>query len=146
MTAKFFVDTNVLVYARDAAEPVKRPLATAWLQALWSAKSGCVSYQVLHEYYSVMTGKLAKGIPRPEARTHVRALLAWEVVASTDVLTEAWRMEERYKLSWWDSLIVGAAKVGGCDYLLSEDFSVGQNYSGVRVINPFATEPADVLR
>jgi len=146
MTARFFVDTNVLVYARDAAEAVKRPQALAWLDAIWSDKNGCVSFQVLHEYYSVMTGKLSRGIPKEEARAHVRALLAWKVVAPGDVLAAAWGMQDQYKLSWWDSLIVGAAKIGGCAYLLSEDFSAGHDYNGVRMINPFATEPADVLR
>jgi predicted nucleic acid-binding protein len=146
MTAKFFVDTNVLVYARDAAEVIKHPRAKDWLNFIWSSRNGCVSCQVLHEYYSVMRSKLSKGIPRSEARTHVSALLAWQVVAPDEVIKAAWQMEDAYQLSWWDSLIVGAAKVGGCAYLLSEDFSAGQDYDGVRVINPFATEPSDVLR
>jgi len=147
MTAKFFVDTNVLVYARDQSEPVKRAVAQKWLESLRRSGSWCVSYQVIHEYYDVIRRKQTKAASPQEARQDIRDLMAaGPLTPSPAMLEGAWIMQDKYRLSWWDSLIIGAAKVGGCAYLLSEDFSAGQDYDGVRVINPFATEPRDVLR
>jgi predicted nucleic acid-binding protein len=147
MTEKFFVDTNVLVYARDQSEPVKRAAAQKWLESLRQTGNWCVSYQVIHEYYDVIRRKQAKATSPQEARQDIHDLMASGPLAPSPAMLEgAWIMQDKYQLSWWDSLIVGAAKVGGCAYLLSEDFSAGQDYDGVRVINPFATEPSDVLR
>jgi len=75
-----FVDTNVLVYARDASEPAKQPAAERWLRLLWATRSGRVSAQVLNEYYSVVTEKLRPGLGRNEARADVRNLMAWAPV------------------------------------------------------------------
>ena len=74
MNATCFVDTNVFVYARDAGETGKQPLAEAWLKALWRQRRGRLSYQVLHEYYVTVTRKLRPGISMKDARDDVRAL------------------------------------------------------------------------
>jgi predicted nucleic acid-binding protein len=78
MTAAVFVDTNVLVYARDASEPAKRAVAIQWLEQLWSEHRGRTSTQVLSEYYATVTGKLRRRLDRETAWGHVRDLLAWE--------------------------------------------------------------------
>lgn len=137
-----FVDTNVLVYARDAGEKVKQPQAQAWLEHLWTARAGRLSCQVLQEFYVTVTRKLAPGLTPEEARLEVRNLLAWGPVPVDDeVLEWAWSLQDRYPLSFWDALILAAAREAGCDRVLSEDLSAGVSYDGVEVVSPFTTRP-----
>lgn len=141
-----FVDTNVLVYARDASESAKQPAAERWLRLLWATRSGRVSAQVLNEYYSVVTEKLRPGLSRDEARADVRNLMAWAPVPTDGPVVEgAWTVQDRYGLSWWDALVVSAAQVAGCAWLLTEDLQHGQVLDGVTVVDPFRTEPEELL-
>lgn len=142
MTGAVFVDTNVLVYNRDSTEPHKQPIAQRWLEHLWQTRLGRLSVQVLQEYYLVVTERLSPGLHQDAARGDVRNLFRWRPVPmSTDVLEGAWMARDRFSLSWWDALIVSAAQIGGCDYLLSEDFQHDQDLAGVRIVNPFELEP-----
>lgn len=146
MSVTCFVDTNVLVYARDVDETEKQPLAEAWLKALWTQRQGRLSYQVLHEYYVTVTRKLHPGIPVRDARDDVRALMSWHPIsANGEMLESAWDLQDRYGLSWWDALIVSATQVAGADFLLTEDLSAGQNLGGVVIVNPFETKPEQLL-
>ena len=146
MTALVFVDTNVLVYAVDRGEKVKQPLARAWLERLWLTGRGRVSVQVLQEYYVTVTRKLSPGIDPGRARAQVRRLLTWGPFApDARAFDAAWKLEDHFAISWWDALIVAAAKAQGCDTLLSEDLSSETDYDGVTVVNPFDTRPVDVL-
>ncbi len=145
MTAPIFVDTNVLLYARDASEPEKQPVAAAWLEALWHDRTGRLSVQVLQEYYAVATRKFKPGLPRAEARADIRNLVAWQPIAIDEgVLEMAWGVQDRFGLSWWDALIVAAAKRGGCRWLLTEDLQHGQDLDGVEVVSPFVVEPGEL--
>lgn len=147
MTGPVFVDTNVLVYAADASERVKQPLAHAWLAELWLRRTGRVSAQVLHEFYVTVTRKLSPGLDRAHAREHVRRYLTWGVSGSDPSLLEAaWRVEDRHGLAWWDALILAAAVAQRCTHLLSEDFAAGAEYEGVRVVSPFTHAPAEFFR
>lgn len=138
MTAPVFVDTNVLIYARDASEPAKQPRAEEWLRQLWREQLGRTSVQVLSEYYVNVTRKLDPGLSREEAWDDVRAFLAWRPQAIDAPLIERGReIEQRYRLSWWDSLVIAAAQAQGCTLILSEDFQDGANYGGVTVRSPF---------
>ena len=140
MTGKFFVDTNVLVYVRDSNAKDKQMQAEAWLRKLWKERSGIVSYQVLQELYVTLTRKM--GVKHDLAQQEVSRLLAWgPVVIDKLVLQAAWKMEERFSISWWDALIAGAAQITGCDYLLTEDLQHDLDLDGVRVVNPFRTAP-----
>lgn len=142
MADRWFVDTNVPVYAADTSHPDKQPRAAAWMAYLWRTRSGRVSFQVLQEYYVTVTRKLVPGMPREAARSDVRSLLAWNPLpVEATVVEEAWMIEERYKLSWWDALIVASAQSTGCSWLLTEDLQEGQSFDGVRVVNPFSQEP-----
>ena len=146
MNPTCFVDTNVLVYARDASEPAKQPAAERWLRLLWATRSGRVSSQVLNEYYSVVTEKLRPGLGRNEARVDVRNLMAWAPVpADGPVVEGAWTVQDRYGLSWWDSLVASAAQVAGCAWLLTEDLQHGRVLDEVTVVDPFRTEPEELL-
>jgi predicted nucleic acid-binding protein len=146
MTGTCFVDTNLLVYARDTSEASKQGLAEAWLAALWRLRRGRLSYQVLHEYCVIVTRKLRPGIPVQDARDDVRALMSWRPVSADGVMLEgAWAVQDRFGLSWWDALVVSAAQIAGADYLLTEDLQAGQDLEGVLVVDPFQTEPEKLL-
>ena len=145
MTAAVFVDTNVLVYARDRSEPKKRKLAREWMSYFWTTNTGRLSFQVLIEFYRTATVK-PKPRPAVEAvREEVRSLLAWHPMpVDARMIEGAWRIQDRYGLSWWDALIVSAAQLSGCRYLLTEDLQENQRLGDVRVIHPFHTSPADL--
>lgn len=146
MTDRLFVDTNVLVYSRDASEPEKQKRAFAWRAALWRARSGCLSTQVLNEYYRVVTRKLTPGLSREEARREIRDLFRWKLVhLSPAVMTSAWHLEDRFQLAFWDALVVAAAQAADCRFLLSEDFQDEQDLDGVTVVNPFRASPEQFL-
>jgi len=139
MTAAVFVDTNVLVYAIDKADPKKHEMARAWTAELWRSRRGRISFQVLQEFYVTVAQK--RPAAKPEARATVRDLLAWRPVwVDGDLLERGWALQDRYKLSFWDALIVAAAHVATCRYLLTEDLQADQDLDGVQVINPFARE------
>jgi predicted nucleic acid-binding protein len=139
-----FVDTNVFVYARDAAEPVKQRAALDWLQRLWQQRVGRTSMQALNEYYVTVTRKLRPGLPDVDAWDDVTALCAWNPqVIDRDVMTRARGVQQRHGTSWWDSTIVAAAQHQGCVVLLSEDFQAGVIFGSLTVQNPFANEVAE---
>ncbi len=143
MSELFFVDTNVLVYSRDASEPEKQPRAAQWRRALWQARAGRLSMQVLHEFYQVVTRKLRPGLKRRDAQAEITDLMQWDPLASTpELLRQAWAMEEAHQLSFWDALIVAAAHASNCDYLLSEDLGHERDLGGLTVIDPFQRRPA----
>jgi len=144
MTAPVFVDTNVFLYALDASHPKKQALARNWRAELWGTRSGRTSFQVLQEFYVNVLKKFPVGAE--EARAEVRDLLAWRPIAiSSELLERGWKIQDRYKLSFWDALIVAAARICACHYLLTEDLQRGQNLDGVIVVDPFLDDPASFL-
>jgi predicted nucleic acid-binding protein len=139
MTAMHFVDTNVLVYQFDESDPAKQQRAIDVMCALWETRSGRLSHQVLQEFYVTVTRKLNPSLTRDRARDEIRDLLAWRPVSPAESLLEdAWHIEDRYRLSWWDSSIVASARTAGCAILLSEDLQDGLDIDGLRVMNPFS--------
>jgi predicted nucleic acid-binding protein len=142
---RVFVDTNILVYARDASEREKQARAADWMAALWERRAGRLSYQVLQEFYVTVTGKLSPGLDKELARKDVRALGAWQPIAlDFRILEGAWLLQDRYRLPWWDALIVAAAQQSKCQYLLSEDFQEGLNLGNLKVIHPFLQRSDDL--
>jgi len=138
MSDNVFVDTNILLYSRDASEPDKQAVASARLDELWEKRSGRLSIQVLNEYFVNVTRKLDPGLSAEEAWDDIEALSAWQPLPlDMAVLTRAFAVHGRYQLSWWDSMIVAAAEIAGCSRILSEDLSDGANYFGITVENPF---------
>jgi predicted nucleic acid-binding protein len=145
MTALVFVDTNILVYARDPRDVMKRARASEWVRLLWSEERGRTSVQVLNEYYDVITRKHRPAVAREDAWDDVQLYLAsWNPQPiDADVLKCARDNEARYRLSWWDSLVVAAAQIQHCALLLSEDLQDGANYGGVVVRSPFTLRVAE---
>ena len=144
MTAAVFVDTNVVVYAYDRRDPAKKATAEAVLRELWIEQRGRTSMQVLAEYYSTVTRKLKPALSPDAAWEQVDVLLAWEPLAIDRRLVEQAReVERRYRLSWWDSMIVAAAQLQNCTTLMTEDLQHGLVCGTVVVRNPFMTHIAD---
>jgi len=146
MSELAFVDTNVLVYARDASEPTKGKRARSWLRAVWEMRCGRTSYQVLNEYYVTVTQKLDPGMTAAAARSDVMNLMAWRpVVVDGAAIEGAFEMQDRHALSWWDALVVAAARIAGCHHLLTEDLQDGQRFGDLVVVDPFRNAVEEVL-
>jgi predicted nucleic acid-binding protein len=144
MTARVFVDTNVLVYARDASEPAKQQLASAWLERLWRERSGRISVQVLSEYFVTITQKLKPGLPAQAAWEDVTLLLTWQPCPiDANILKRGRELQQRHRLSWWDSLIIAAAERQDCALLLSDDLQDGGVYGNVEVRSPFSSKAGE---
>jgi predicted nucleic acid-binding protein len=138
MTALVFVDTNVLVYARDPRDAIKQTRAREWISLLWNEERGRTSVQVLSEYYDVLTRKFANKIRREDAWDDVQRFVAWNPQQiDREVLANARAIEDRHRLSWWDCLVVAAAQAQDCVLLLTEDLQDGADYGSIRVRNPF---------
>ena len=138
MIAPVFVDANVLVYVYDARVAAKKAAAIAWMEYLWGHSAGRTSFQVLSEFYTTVTRKLKPGVPADDAWRQVDLLMSWnpQVIDKT-VLQRAHEIERRYKLSWWDSMIVAAAQLQDCSLLLTEDMHDGATFGSVTVRSPF---------
>jgi len=140
-----FVDTNVLLYSEDAADPAKLNQARAWLNVLWERHLGRLSTQVLNEFYANATRKLRPPMASGDARAEVRRYQHWKPWQIDHQTVEtAWAIESRYRFSYWDALIVASAQHQGCRFLLSEDLQHGQQIDSVQILNPFQVGP-DVL-
>jgi len=140
MTGPVFVDTNVFIYALDEADPDKQRAARAWKAALWESRRGRTGYQVLEEFYSKITRKWPAA--RDRARAEIRDLLTWRPVrVDAGTLEQAWNIQDRCHFSFWDALVVAAAKSASCHYLLTEDLQAGQDLGGIRIVNPFLGGP-----
>lgn len=140
MTAPCFVDANVLVYARDPRDPVKQSRAREWLGWLWQQRAGRTSMQVLAEFYVVTTRKLAPKVPEEVAWDEVMRYLAWNPIPIDEALLRGSReIERRYKLSWWDSMVVAAAQLQDCAILATEDLQDGMAFGALKVQNPFTS-------
>jgi len=145
MTAPVFVDTNVFIYARDAAHPGKQQRAAEWLSHLWREQLGRTSIQVLSEYYVNVTRKLVPGLPAEDAWDDVQALMTWNPQPSDEGLLQRGRdVELRYRLSWWDSLVVAAAQLQDCTLLLTEDLQTGAVYGSITVCSPFTSSAMEM--
>ncbi len=144
MTAPVFVDSNIFLYAADDSDPRKQQIARDWRAELWKSRLGRVSFQVLNEFY--VNAVRLKPAARDQARAEVRDLLAWNpVVVDAALMERGWKLQDRYRLSYWDSLIVAASKTASCGFLLTEDLQDAQKFDGVEVVNPFLRGPASVL-
>lgn len=138
-----FVDSNVLVYAEDVSAGPKRDQATGLLERLWEAQTGCVSVQVLQEFFVTVTRKVPKPMSPELAEERVRDLSRWAVFAPGpgDVLA-AIALARQHQLSLWDAMIVESAAQLGCGILWSEDLQHGRRLRGLQIRNPFAAEHA----
>ena len=131
-----FVDTNILIYAFDRSAGDKHRIAVDLMTRLWTERRGCISLQVLQEFYVASTRKLK--LPTDEAASQVRRLGLWRVHRPlvNDILA-AIELHQRHSLSFWDALILRSAQASQCSVLWSEDLQNGQRWGNLEVRNPF---------
>jgi len=136
MTYRAFFDTNVLAYEFDLADPRKRALSEKLLDQWRPSGRMIISTQILQELYVVLTRKM--GIEQKDAEEIIRRYSRLDVmIVDPELVLEGIKISQRYKISFWDALVVGAAKKGGCKVLFTEDLSHGMRLEGVEIINPF---------
>jgi len=137
MSDRYFVDTNILMYAHDAAGGKKHRRAKTLVQELWDTRTGVVSTQVLQELAVNLRRKAKKPLDARAIRDVVSDYLVWHVVVNDGAaIVEALDLEARYHVSFWDALVIQAAQTAGAEILYSEDLADGQRYGTVRVKNP----------
>jgi predicted nucleic acid-binding protein len=133
-----FVDSNILIYAYDVTAGVKHDQAKALIARLWESRHGCLSIQVLQEFYVTATRKVTRPLTGDVAAEVVADLAAWRVhTPIVEDVNQAIAIQRRYAISFWDAMIIRSAAQLGCATLWSEDLNSGQVYEGVRVANPF---------
>ncbi len=139
MNGKSFVDTNVLVYAHDRSAGIKHERARSLVERLWQSGEGVLSTQVLQELSSTLQRKIAAPLSIPEIRDLLEDYLAWEIVVNdSNSAIEALDLQSKFKISFWDALILHAAENSGAEVLYSEDFNANQRYGALQIVNPFA--------
>jgi predicted nucleic acid-binding protein len=137
MADKYFVDTNILIYAHDRSAGIKHERARQLIEGLWNSGQGVLSTQVLQELCVNLRRKVARPPGADELRRLVSDYMSWEIVVnSPEAVIHALEIEARYKTSFWDALVLQAAEQSGAAILYSEDLAGKQNYGAVRVVNP----------
>jgi len=141
MTAKLFIDTNLLVYAYDISEPEKRIQATNLLNDITDNNLGAISTQVLIEFVNAVTRKIPSPLSPADAYTQVEEMVrVWTVLElRAPIVVEAVRGMRDYGFSIWDAQIWATARLNGISLVLSDDFNNGAQIEGVRFLNPFVS-------
>jgi len=142
MADRILIDTNILLYAYDRAEPVKQPKALAVLDRFVTWRIGVLTPQILAEFFVNATRKLDPPLTVEDAYERIQNyLLAWDVIDVTGpIVLEAVRGVHTYKMSYWGAQIWASAKLYQIPVIFSEDFDVGAVVEGVRFVNPFAED------
>jgi predicted nucleic acid-binding protein len=139
----YFVDTNILVYAVDPAEREKRPLVSDLLRTLIRDQSLVLSAQSLNECYRVITDR-RRIMAREQARGYIAALApSCTAPFGFHVTREAWRFQDEAGFSFWDSMLLASASLGGCGVFVSEDMQHGRELGDLTIMNPFTPDFAD---
>ena len=138
MTARTFVDSNILIYAHDLDAGMRQQRAADYLDRLWLDNTGRLSTQVLQEFYVNVTQKIRSPLSKPTAREVVQDYESWvQSYITTSTVVRASEISEIWQISFWDGLILAAADEAGASELLSEDMNHGQLVAGIRIVNPF---------
>ncbi|MCW5978853.1 MAG: PIN domain-containing protein [Bryobacteraceae bacterium] len=139
MSGRFFLDTNLLIYAIDATDPHKQAVAQTWIATAHESGDGLVSYQVVQEWFNVVLRKAAAPLSVDEAASIYHRLIEplWRIQSTRELLDTALDLHRRDSISWWDSLIVSAALQGRCERVLSDVLQDGRTIRGLKVHNPF---------
>jgi predicted nucleic acid-binding protein len=138
MKDKIFLDTNILIYAHDIDAGAKHDTARTLVEKIWEQGIGIISTQVIQEFYVNITRKIPNPINPVLARSIILNYFSWQVeVVETSTILSASEIEEKYVLSFWDSLILATASQSGAVKILTEDLNHGQTIEGVMIENPF---------
>jgi predicted nucleic acid-binding protein len=146
MTGRVFVDTNVLIYARDRKAEHKRARAQAWLKALGDTGQAYLNLQVLNEFTRwVLANEQRRSLD--DIRKEIQALRAWgDKPLDHDEVELGWAVRKRFGYQWFDCLLIAAAELSGCSYFLTEDMTKKVVFGSLRLVDPFETSPSEILR
>ncbi len=139
MSAKYFLDTNIIVYSFDASQPAKKERALALIEDALQSGLGVISTQVIHEFLNVATRKFTVPLKTEDCMTYLKRVLGplCKVYPDQALYEASLELQQVTNYSFYDALILASILRGGCEILYSEDFQSGQQVSGVRIINPF---------
>ena len=135
----YFLDTNILVYSFDNKNTKKRDIARNLVSDALNNGNGRISYQVIQEFLNVSTRKFETPLSTPDAQIYLRTVLEplCEVYSSAKLFHQALEIANRWKYSFYDSLIIAAAVSAGCNILYSEDMHHSHSIGNLKVVNPF---------
>lgn len=139
MSGKAFIDSNIFIYAYNRQDTRKQTAALDLIRENTIEGTGVVSYQVVHEFFHFALVKAASKLRADDATALLEDVFhpLQMVPSSFSLVSNAIGLQARYRVSWYDSLIVAAAQQSGCEILYSEDLQHGQQFGTVRVQNPF---------
>lgn len=137
MSDKFFIDTNILVYAHDAENPQKQQKAQSVIFEGIRLEKAVISTQVISEFYVIITQKVKSPLPRSKAKEEIKHLSILEMVEiDLPMIFQAFHYQDEWKISYWDALILASAGRAQCQKILSEDFKDQHRYGDIVVENP----------
>jgi len=139
MSAKFFLDTNILIYSFDRENPAKRRRAEALIAQSLGESRGVISYQVVQEFLNAALRKFSSPLTPADAERYLTIVLEplCTVFASVALFHQAIDIAGRWKYPFYDSLIISSALQAECSILYSEDLQHGQKIGNLRIVNPF---------
>ena len=139
MNGRFFLDTNVFIYAFDTSAPAKARRALELICEAVETRKGIVSFQVVQEFFNVVLRRSSIPMTLGDAEQYLATVFRPLMVihSSQALYGEALRLSQRFRLPWYDSLIIAGAIEGQCNTLFSEDFQSGQRFGTLEIRNPF---------
>ena len=139
MSAKYFIDKNIFVYAFDTGNPEKQEKADELIENALQSNAGCISFQVVQEFINVSTRKFAVPLSIRDCEKYIKSILSTlcEIFVSIELYSQALDVMDRWKFSFYDSLIVAAALQADCSILYSEDLQHEQKIGHLTITNPF---------
>ncbi len=139
MKDKFFIDTNILVYTFHPDEPDKQRLSNSIVRKALMDRNACISYQVVQEFINVATKKFVVPLSIEDCKRYFDMVLGplCEIYAGVGLYHSAMDIMARWKLPFYDTLIIAAALQADCNILFSEDFQHKQKIKSLTIINPF---------
>ncbi len=139
MNARFFLDTNILIYTFAPEVPAKQHTASRLVEDALSTQRGIISFQVVQEFLNVASRKFKKPLSVNDCRKYFKHVLVslWDVFPSTDLYERTMEVAERWEYSFYDSLIIAASLEAGCRVLYSEDLQHQQVIEDMTITNPF---------
>jgi len=138
MRGKFFMDTNIIVYAFDSPKSPKRKVSDKLIKQAHQNK-GCTSFQVIQEFLNVATQKFESPLKHEDAQIYLSKILfpICEIFPTEELYFAALEISSRWKYSFYDSLIISAALESDCSILYSEDLQHNQKIYQLTIVNPY---------
>ena len=139
MSADFFLDTNIVVYSFDLTQTGKQNTAKGIIEKALRSDEGIISFQVVQEFLNVATRKFSVPMPTTAASRYLREVLEplCSVYPTIPLYEQALTLQDRWRYSFYDSLIIAAALYAHCTTLYSEDLQHGQVIGSLTIVNPF---------